>query len=284
MTSVPEVASHASTQPATSPDEFRSMDADAIRRRLVTSDLFRSGEIRLIYSHEDRMVVGGATPAASLPLRLESPTQIGDARFCGRRELAVLNIGGAGRVVVDGLAHDVNHRDCLYVTRGADQISFEAGPGAPLFFLASAPAHRAFSTTLIRANEAATSRAGASQTANQRRIAKYLHEDGVRSAQLVIGVTTLEPGSVWNTMPPHTHQRRTEMYLYFDLSEDQRVFHFLGQSSDLRTVALANHDLVTSPSWSMHFGCGTGAYSFIWVMAGENQEFDDMQPVALDKL
>ncbi|WP_308798297.1 5-dehydro-4-deoxy-D-glucuronate isomerase [Agromyces silvae] len=272
---------HTQERYATHPAEYLTMDSTALRERFVCPDLFREGATSLVYSHEDRMAVGGAFPVPGVPLELVAPDQFRTANFCDRRELTVMNIGTPGTVVVDGEAYELGHRDCLYIGRGHAQIEFRTATEATKFFLASATSHRDRPVELITADAAASAAAGAVDTANERTIAKYVHADGAQSDQLVLGITSLERGSVWNSMPPHLHGRRTEMYLYFGLPEDDRVFHFMGEPGQPRTISVRNEELVIAPAWSMHFGAGTSNYAFIWVMAGENQAFEDMDQVSV---
>lgn len=267
---------------STHPDDFSNLDTAALRSRFLVSNMFVPGEIRLTLSHDDRIVVGGATPGSET-LLLDAPDELRAATFCARRELAVVNVGDVGgSVVADGTRHELGPFDALYVGVGTESVQFE-GAGARLY-LVSAPASAHHPTTLARADEAETLNLGDAASSNVRTLRRYIHADGVASDRLVLGVTMLGPGSVWNTMPPHTHDRRTEVYLYTGLGSDARVMHFCGHPDRLRTIAVSDHEAVISPPWSVHTGAGTGAYSFVWAMAGENQTFDDMDLVDLESL
>jgi len=229
-------------------------------------------------------------PTSSVPatrtLALGSAPELRAETFCERRELGVLNIGGPGTVTVDGVEHPLAGRDGLYVGRGSQAITFasDSAETPARYYLLSFPAHAAHPTVRIRQSEAEAVPLGSRESANQRTLYKLIHPGGVRSCQLVMGFTVLAPGSVWNTMPPHTHERRMEVYLYFDLPADARVFHFMGRPEATRHLVVADGQAVISPSWSIHCGAGTAAYSFCWGMGGENQAFDDMDPVVLHEL
>jgi 4-deoxy-L-threo-5-hexosulose-uronate ketol-isomerase len=230
-------------------------------------------------------VLGGAVPT-STPLELAPLTDLKADYFCERRELGVLNIGAAGTVTVDGTRHLLGARDLVYVGRGSRDVSFASDDASKpaRFYLVSYPAHAEHPTTRVAASEVQGDTIGAMEQANRRRIARYVHTAGIRSAQLVMGMTALEPGSVWNTMPAHTHERRTEVYLYFDLAEGAVVFHQLGQPSETRHLVVRDGEVALSPGWSIHAGCGTTNYAFCWAMGGENQDYADMQPVDMATL
>ena len=272
-------------QHATHPDDLAALDDESVRARFLEDALFVDGEVTLTYTHHDRMVLGGVSLRPGEQLALPVPAELRSETFCQRRELAVVSVAGSAVVTVDGETYALSRGDVLYVGRGARDIGFaatDAEPGA--LFLASALAHTAFPTRLVPLAEAAATAAGATETANRRTIHKHLHADGVQTAQLVLGITALEPGSVWNSMPPHLHDRRTEAYLYFDLPADHRIQHYMGTPGHLRTITMSNLQAVVSPSWSVHFGTGTTNYAFVWVMAGENQDFADMDQVAITEL
>lgn len=269
---------------ATHPDEIAHMSDADLRQRFVISNLFAPGTANVVYSHEDRMVLGGAQPTPGTALALETPAELRAEYFCQRRELAVTGLSGSGTVVVDGARYPVGHMDALYIGRGARDISFEAGVEGTRFFLSSAISHENHPTTLIPAADALTTETGEEAHANRRIVRKHIHEDGVRSSQLVLGITAPKVGNVWNSMPPHTHDRRTEVYVYFDLPENERVFHFMGLPGQTRHLVLSDGDVVISPAWSMHFGAGTTNYSFLWVMAGENQSFADMDQISVPQI
>lgn len=264
---------------ATAPDQIPGATTDWLRRRFLAERLFVPGEVHLLYSHEDRMVVGGALPAEG-PLGLPCPAPLRAEYFLERRELGVVNVGAAGTVTVDGVPYGLAPRECLYVGRGAREVTFEDGA----FYLVSTPAHADRPTVRATLEEAEPVRLGGGEGSNDRTIYKYVHAKGIQSCQLVLGVTVLEPGSMWNTMPCHTHGRRTEVYLYFDLPADQRVIHLMGRPDETRNLIVADRQAVISPSWSVHCGFGTHNYSFVWAMGGENQAFDDMEPVAIGEM
>jgi 4-deoxy-L-threo-5-hexosulose-uronate ketol-isomerase len=268
-------------QHATHPNDLAALSGQELRERFLDEDLFVAGEIRLSYTHHDRMVLGGVVPAVDTWLALPSPAELRSETFCERRELAVVAVGGSSRVRADGREWALDKGDVLYLGRGASDISFSAKESGSALFLASALAHVAHPHTLVTLAEADSTAAGEVNTANRRTIYKHLQPGGVPTAQLVLGITALEPGSVWNSMPPHLHDRRTEAYLYFDLPESHRIQHFMGQPDELRSLTMSNLDLVVSPSWSVHFGAGTSNYAFVWVMAGENQAFADMDQVSI---
>ncbi|GAA4353262.1 5-dehydro-4-deoxy-D-glucuronate isomerase [Hymenobacter saemangeumensis] len=273
------------TRFAISPRETAAMSTDELRAHFLIETLFVPGEITLTYTHYDRMIVGGAMPAGTA-LELPCPESLKATHFLERRELGVLNVGGAGRVTVGEESYELGRQDCLYVGMGAGPVRFEsADAGQPAkFYLLSAPAHHAYPTQRRTQAEATPVEMGALETANQRTIYKYIYNEGIQSCQLVMGLTTLKPGNVWNTMPSHTHDRRMEAYLYFDLTPGQRVLHLMGEPSQTRPLWVSEGQAILSPPWSIHTGCGTGSYSFIWGMAGENREYTDMDAVPLEAL
>jgi len=260
------------------PEQTGRFTPEELRTHFLVSGLFVPGEARFEMVDLDRVTLGGVVPLAT-PITLEAPVVFAAKSFTERREVGILNIGGAGAVRVDGTTHQLAKRDMLYVGRGAHDVQLtSADAGAPArFFLVSYPAHAEYPTTRIGANEADASELGTQEKANRRRLARYIHTNGVRSAQLVMGVTAMHEGSVWNTMPPHTHVRRTEIYLYFDLPADGVVFHMMGPPDATQHIVVRDGDVALSPSWSIHSGCGTTNYTFCWAMGGENQEFADMQ-------
>ena len=266
----------------TLPDAVRAarMSTDELRASFLVQGLFEPGAINLRRIDLDRLVLGGAVPA-NAPLKLEAPADLLATFFCERRELGVLNIGGAGTVTVDGVAYALGNRDLVYVSRGSREVVFASDDAAnpARFYLVSYPAHADHPTTLVQASTVQSGELGSMEQANRRRIARYIHSAGVQSAQLVMGMTALEPGSVWNTMPAHTHDRRTEIYLYFDIPENAVVFHQMGEPTETRHLVVRDGEVALSPGWSIHAGCGTTNYAFCWAMGGENLDYADMQVV-----
>ncbi|MCM0640562.1 5-dehydro-4-deoxy-D-glucuronate isomerase [Cellulomonas wangsupingiae] len=262
---------------ATSPEQIPGMDTAELRRRYLVPGLFADDEANAVYTHHDRVVLLGAKPVNG-PLSLPTFPEIRSAYFLEHREAGVVNVGGSGTVTVDGTTYDLAHGSCLYLGRGARDVTFASVDAATpaRFYVVSAPAHTAYPTTLVEAGQGTVRELGDPLTSNRRTLNQYIHENGVRSCQVVMGVTTLHPGSMWNTMPAHTHDRRMEAYLYFDLPQDARVVHLLGRPDETRHLLVGNEEAVISPSWSVHSGVGTASYSFVWAMAGENQSFDDM--------
>ncbi|MFT7836710.1 5-dehydro-4-deoxy-D-glucuronate isomerase [Saccharothrix sp. BKS2] len=264
---------------ATAPQQVPSMTTDELRGHYLVEELFADDEVRAVHSHHDRVVLVGVVPRTG-PLSLPGFPEIRAERFFERREAGIVNVGGAGTVTVDGEEYRLAPTACLYVGRGAAEVSFASddtdAPAA--FYLFSAPAHTAYPTVLVEPGGGTVRELGDPLTSNRRTLTQYVHEDGVRSCQVVMGVTALHPGSMWNTMPAHTHERRTEVYLYFGLPEDARVVHLLGEPTETRHLVVADRQAVISPPWSLHSGVGTASYSFVWAMAGENQSFDDMDP------
>ncbi len=261
-----------------SPAETKAMDTEQLRANFLVENLMQENKLTLVYSHYDRVIIGGTQPVAGTIVVLENEEELKADFFLQRRELGIINVGGNGSVTVDGTKFEMNKLECLYVGRGSKDVSFESSEsGNPaVFYMLSAPAHKEYPTTKFTKEQAAPVQLGDILTSNKRTIYKYIHDDGIQSCQLVMGLTVLEPGSVWNSVPPHTHTRRMEAYFYFDLPEDQRMFHMMGEPQQTRHIIMQNHDAVISPPWSGHYGCGTSNYGFIWGMAGENKQFTDM--------
>ena len=273
------------TRFAIGPRETAGLNTAGLREHFLIENIFTPGAIELTYTHYDRMMVGGAMPT-ELPLALPNPGSLKANYFLERRELGALNVGGPGRITVDGTAYELGSQDCLYVGRGSQRVEFASLDAAQpaKFYLLSAPAHKEYPTARRTQAEATPVEMGALETANQRTIYKYIFNEGLPSCQLVMGLTQLRSGSVWNTMPSHVHDRRMEAYLYFNLPEGQRVLHLLGEPQETRPLWVSNEQAILSPPWSIHTGCGTSAYAFIWGMAGENLEYTDMDPVPLADL
>ena len=267
------------------PEAVRHFSAAELRRHFLIEELFVPDQTKLTYSHIDRLVVGGATPTLR-PLKLESDKQIGSPNFLDRRELGVVNLGGPGRVHTDEQVHDLGTRDALYVAMGTIDVRFESvDRSAPAkFYLVSTPAHARFETVKIGLDRARRLDLGDAANGNVRTIFQMIHPEVCRSAQLVLGMTQLKPGSMWNTMPAHLHDRRSEVYVYFDLQPDARVFHLMGEPADTKHLVVANEQAILSPGWSIHSGVGTSNYAFVWAMGGDNQDFTDMDMVSMETL
>lgn len=274
---------HTSRQ-AIDPNAAARMGTQELRDNFHIPGLFQAGKIELVYTHYDRMIVGGVVPT-DIPIALEAIKPTGTKNFLDRRELIAVNIGGAGSVTTNNGSFSLATRDMIYVGMG-DSVSF-ASHDASLpakFYLLSAPAHKTHPTRHIAIGEAKRLDLGNQETSNERSIFQFIHPEGVKTCQLVVGMTQLAPGSVWNTMPCHIHDRRMEVYLYFDLPEPATVFHFLGEPSDTRHIIVRNQEAVLSPVWSIHSGCGTSSYAFIWAMAGDNVDYTDVDLVSMDVL
>jgi 4-deoxy-L-threo-5-hexosulose-uronate ketol-isomerase len=267
------------------PDDFKKYDTELIRERFLLSGLMVPGGVNFIYTHYDRMIVGGAVPQGR-QLTLGNYENLRSEYFLERREMGILNVGGPGSVAAGGKEYPLAKLDCLYVGKGIEDVSFRsADPANPaVYYILSAPAHAEYPVTLLTNKEAEANAMGALETSNQRTIFRYIHKAGIKSCQLVMGLTLLQPGSVWNTIPPHTHDRRMEAYFYFDLPPESVVFHYMGEPAQTRHILMRNHEAVVSPPWSIHAGSGTSNYGFIWGMAGENLEYTDMDALQTGQL
>jgi 4-deoxy-L-threo-5-hexosulose-uronate ketol-isomerase len=261
------------------------MHTDTLRSRFLLENLFADGQIQLAYTHYDRMIAGGVVPVKT-PINLGNDPELKANFFLERREIGIINIGGDGRIVTDSVVFELQKLDCVYLGKNTRTVSFESNdPNHPArFFLISTPAHREYPNRRMTSTEATPVQLGEQTTANMRTIYKYIHPDGIPSCQLVMGLTVLQDGNVWNTMPPHTHDRRSEIYCYFDVPEGHRVLHLMGRPDATRSLWVGNLQTVLSPPWSIHAGCGTKAYAFIWAMGGENQSFADMDFVNIPDL
>ena len=261
------------------------MTTEELRNAFLTDKLMQEDSVRLVYTHYDRVILGGACPVKK-KLSLETHPELRADFFLERRELGIINVGGKGKVYADDVAHELNKLDCLYIGKGVKKVVFESelSEDPARFFLLSAPAHAAHPVQFLPKEKALPVRTGSPETSNARTIYKYIHAEGIRSCQLVMGLTILQTGSVWNTMPAHTHSRRMEAYFYFDVPETQRVFHFMGQPQETRHLLVADSQAIISPPWSIHSGCGTSNYAFIWGMAGENYTYTDMDMVNIPDL
>ncbi len=268
-----------------SPNDVKRYTTEELRREFLITGLYSPDKVNAVYSHVDRMVTVGIMPASRM-LAIDDGIDVwknfGTHYFLERREAGIFNLGGAGTIEADGKIYELGYKDCLYITKGTEKVFFaskEAGNPAK-FYMVSAPAHVSYETRLIKKADAAKKPLGDMATSNKRVINQFIHPSVLKTCQLSMGLTELEAGSVWNTMPVHTHERRMEIYTYFEIPEDNIVFHFMGQGQETRHIVMKNFDAVISPSWSIHAGAGTANYSFIWAMGGENQEFDDMDVIS----
>jgi len=268
-----------------SPQDVAGYDTARLRSEFLIESLFRPGALHFTYTHVDRMVVGGACPMET-PLCFGDGADVGTDYFFSAREMGIANLGGAGRISVDGQAFELENRDILYVGRGGQKIELASDdPNAPAwFYMNSVPAGADIPSRLIKSAEAKSLDLGDAESANKRRLKMYIHPEVAPSCLLLMGITDLAPGSIWNTMPPHLHERRMEAYLYFDMAAKDRVVHLMGRPEETRHLIVANGDGVLSPAWSIHMGAGTGPYAFVWGMTGENQAYTDVLPVPVSDL
>lgn len=270
---------------AVHPDDYKTYDTEAIRRKFLLESLFEAGKINFVYTHYDRMIVGGAMPTGK-EIELPNFPILRAEYFLERREMGIINVGGDGVVTVDGNKFSLSKLDCVYIGKGTQNVGFvSASADQPAaFYILSAPAHAKYPTKLLQKKDTESGTLGSLETSNQRTIYRYIHKNGIQSCQLVMGLTILEKGSVWNTMPAHTHDRRMEAYFYFDVPENQVVFHYMGLPQETRHIVMKNYQAVVSPPWSVHSGSGTSNYGFIWGMAGENLEYSDMDALQINDL
>ena len=271
------------------PKDVKRYTTEELRKEFLIENLYRPDEVVAVYSHVDRMVTLGCMPVQeTVPIDkgIDVWSNFGTKFFLERREIGIFNIGGTGTISVDGTDYTLEYKDCLYITMGAKDVRFRsAGSAKPAkFYMVSAPAHRSYETRLLKLADANKKPLGDAATSNKRVINQFIHPAVLPTCQLSMGMTVLESGSVWNTMPAHTHERRMEIYTYFEMPEDQVVFHFMGQGQETRHIVMTNEQAVISPSWSIHSGAGTCSYTFIWAMGGENQEFDDMDVIPTQEL
>lgn len=268
------------------PDFYKNMSSDELRKNFLVDSLFRSGELNLIYTDVDRSIIGSAVPVNNELTLAGSKKETASEYFLERREAGIINIGTKGSVIVDSIEYVLENKDCLYIGKGAKEIRFKSDDKSnpARFYIASYPAHKEYPVKLVKYDDAVKQSLGSVENCNKRVINKYILPGKVESCQLVMGLTEIENGSVWNTFPPHTHQRRTEIYLYFDMKDDAMVFHFMGEENETRHIIVRNNQAVISPSFSIHSGVGSSNYSFIWGMGGENQVFDDMDPLNMQKI
>lgn len=265
-------------------NDFKRYTTEEIRKEFLIETLFKADEVVAVYSHVDRMVTFGCMPVneeVSLDKGIDVWHNFGTKFILERREIGIFNLGGDGAIVADGATYDLGYKDCLYITMGTKDVKFKSKDGGKpaKFYMVSAPAHCAYETKLLTIAKAVKTPCGDDKTANKRTINKFIHPDVLKTCQLSMGMTHLEEGSVWNTMPAHTHERRMEVYCYFEIPENQVVFHMMGEPTQTRHIVMQNEQAVISPSWSIHAGCGTSNYTFIWAMGGENQTFDDMDNI-----
>ncbi len=269
--------------------DFRRYTTEETRNEFLIENLYIANEVVAVYSHVDRMVTLGCMPTTetvSIDKGIDIWKNFGTSYFLERREVGIFNIGGSGKIVADGEEFKIGYKDCLYITKGTKEVLFSSDDSAnpAKFYMVSAPAHKSCKTTFIPIEKAAKKPLGAMETSNKRVINQFIHPDVLETCQLSMGLTVLDPGSVWNTMPSHTHERRMEIYMYFEVPENNVVFHMMGEGKETRHIVMQNEQAVISPSWSIHSGAGTSSYTFIWAMGGENQAFDDMDTIPTTEL
>jgi 4-deoxy-L-threo-5-hexosulose-uronate ketol-isomerase len=271
------------------PNDVKRYTTEELRKEFLIENLYVPDSVVAVYSHVDRMVTLGCMPVTekvSIDKGIDVWSNFGTKYFLERREIGIFNIGGSGTITVDGTVYELGYEDCLYITKGAKEVYFASNDSEhpAKFYMVSAPAHRSFETRLLKFADANKRVCGETATSNRRTINQFIHPDVLPTCQLSMGLTVLESGSVWNTMPAHTHERRMEVYMYFEVPEDQVVFHMMGQGTETRHIVMRSEQAVISPSWSIHAGAGTSSYTFIWAMGGENQEFDDMDNIPTAEL
>ena len=271
------------------PEDVKCYTTQELRDEFLIENLYQPDQVVAAYSHVDRMVTLGCMPVSesvSIDKGIDVWANFGTRYFLERREIGMFNIGGTGTVTVDGTVYELGYQDCLYITMGAKEVRFASADSAKpaKFYMVSAPAHRSYETKLLKLADAAKKPLGDGAASNKRVINQFIHPEVLKTCQLSMGLTVLEQGSVWNTMPAHTHERRMEVYMYFEIPENQVVFHMMGQGQETRHIVMQNEQAVISPSWSIHSGVGTGSYAFIWAMGGENQAFDDMDGIPTPEL
>lgn len=275
---------HSEFRYAHHPEDVKKYTTQELRDHFLIPNLFKKDEINLTYSMYDRFIAGGAFPVTKA-VKLETIDDLKSENFLDRRELGIINVGSTGKVTVDGEVYELKHKEALYVGQGNKEVIFEkSGDAQPYFYLNSAPAHQAYPTKKVGKEDAEVIELGDSKYANKRILNKLIVNSIVKTCQLQMGMTELVEGNIWNTMPPHTHERRMEVYFYFDLEEGQTISHYMGQPQETRHIFLQNHQAVISPEWSIHAGAGTSNYTFIWGMAGENLDYGDMDKVSVDEL
>lgn len=273
------------TRYSTHPDQIKTFTTEDIRKHYLIEELFVPGEMKLVYTMEDRAIVGGITPAGEA-IFLKGCNEIKADYFLERREVGIFNVGGSGTIIVDGEPYVMENKDCLYVGLGKKELLFtsESSESPAKYYLFSAPAHKEYPTQHVAFKDIEGERLGSLESANDRVIRRMIHNEGIQSCQVVMGMTQLNTGSVWNSMPTHTHSRRMEVYLYIDLDENARMFHMMGDPAETRHIVMKNEQAVISPPWSIHCGSATSNYTFIWAMAGENKTYNDMDAVSMDQI